>query len=456
MSDFEEDLLNDLEEDLGTDSNDSDVEETDVDGRGTSEPLNRDNFVEFLIGLKKSSGKVPFSSIDVETVDPKVISPISAEHEFILNKIVELDVNFIDVLSPLIDLLPVIKEDIDNLFRMLCILYHEKFSELQSLATDPQEYCRIVNVLESEDLKLDNVANVLETDAHISKSKILILTVSMKTSFHPEVEVPQVKISAMMELINNLVTVQQEIKKFIGHNSDIVAPNLTALVGSEIAALLLAHSGSVSELSLVPSCNLASIGKNKYQSYETNTNISGVRQEGYLYNSDLVLEQDIAQRKKMLRMLCAKVSLAARVDSGQQNSNPKDNTMGIKWREELLLKIKKISEPPNVTDQKILPIPEDKPKKKRAGRKFRKYKEQFKLSHLRQLQNRVEFGKQEQTVMDAFGEEIGMGMVHTSLQKLSQVNSEIDRNVNNRAKLSKNMRARLKEFDSNRTDKFHS
>lgn len=459
MSDFEDDLLNDLEADLESDTDEKVVEELKIDNSTSFESVERGDFGKFLTNLKKLSKKIDFSTIDITTVKPASISVISSEHVYISEEIAKLEVDFISILPKLvgilpqlIDILPIIKNDITNLFRLLTMLYHDKFSELQSLVTDPQEYCKIVKILEINTDKMDNITSILEADGQITKAKILILTMSMKTSFKSDIIVPQVKLFQIIDSINNLITIREEINKFIERNVDSLAPNLTALIGHELAALLLAHAGSVVELSSIPSCNLASVGKNKYTSHETKTNISGVRQEGYIYHSDLVLQQDISQRKKMLRMVCAKVSLASRIDAGQQNLSVKDNSMGAKWREELLLKIKKISEPPNVTDRKILAIPEDKPKKKRAGRKFRKYKEQFKLSHLRQLQNRVEFGKQEQTVMDSFGEEIGMGMIHTSLQKLSQVNSEIDRNVNNRAKLSKTMRARLNEFDSNRRE----
>ena len=49
--------------------------------------------------------------------------------------------------------------------------------------------------------------------------------------------------------------------------------------------------------------------------------------------------------------------------------------------------------------------------KKRAGRKISKLRAKFEMSELRKAQNKLQFGKQEDTIMNGLGEEIGLGMI---------------------------------------------
>ena len=184
-----------------------------------------------------------------------------------------------------------------------------------------------------------------------------------------------------------------------------------------------------------------------------------MRQEGYIYHSELIQSQDIGTHKQMLRMVYAKIALAARVDASLMNNMDKDiaidSNLGIKWKEEIIQKIRKLHEAPIITNSKALPIPEDKPKKRRVGRKYRKYKERFKMTQLRQLQNRVEFGKQENTVLNAFGEEIGLGMTKKSLQRKTKISKYgVMGKSNNNAKMTKAMKSRIKEANEQSNEYF--
>ena len=65
-------------------------------------------------------------------------------------------------------------------------------------------------------------------------------------------------------------------------------------------------------------------------------------------------------------------------------------------------------------------------------------KERFQMSELRQAQNKMEFGKQEESVIDSFGEEVGLGMSRGGAGRLN-----IQLNTNTNAKMSKSLTNRL-------------
>ncbi|CCD25905.2 U4/U6-U5 snRNP complex subunit PRP31 NDAI_0G01290 [Naumovozyma dairenensis CBS 421] len=462
MSDLgedEEDFLNDLEADLGGDVDEVDSEEQDEEavidvpiiGKDVAE---EEDDLQFLDSLVRKFTPVISANSLFEKQHVETLSIIYEKHQRINSIISSQNIQFSSLLPRLNEITHIIKHELQKIYHYLRFLYSKKFNELDTITSSQLQYARIVKIFEShQDLSSGELNNLFENEAKLTKEQIIVLNISMKSSFDISFKLDhqkQKEILKSTDMITTLSALQELITHYITSNISHIAPNLCALIGSQIAALLISHAGSILDLSQIPSCNLASIGKSKHQSHELHTSLSGVRQEGYIYDCDLIQDQPSENHKQMLRMVCAKASLAARVDAGSK-THKGDGTLGQNWKNELLEKIQKLKEPPNQSAVKPLPIPEDKPKKKRAGRKFRKYKQQFELSHLRQLQNRMEFGNQEQTTLDAFGEEIGMGMATSSVQNAMGSASLKGLSVNNSAKMTKVMKRRLKdaEYQSN-------
>ncbi|SCU90381.1 LAMI_0E01816g1_1 [Lachancea mirantina] len=338
----------------------------------------------------------------------------------------------------------VVQEEYNLLYRIVKKIYSHKYPELETLVPSALEYVFVVRVLEECGTK-----GLQKLEGVLTKEQVMIVSISAQTNFKPNALVDSSLLASAMNGLEQLLTLQDRIKAYVTERVETIAPNVSQLLGPATAALLLSAVGGVGELSETPSCNLASLGKPKYRSHEFNVDESNVRQKGYIYLSPLVQNTAIDFQKQALRMACAKCSLAARVDAS--HSAPTSN-LGAKWRFEIESKLRKLQEPANISNVKPLPVPEDKPKKKRAGRRFRKYKQQFQLSHLRQLQNRMEFNKQEHSVLDAFGEEIGMGMANT----LQAPSTAVIRATKGVTKLRKPMQHRLANQSRSLNDFFAS
>lgn len=425
---MDEDFTHDLEFDL--------VEEEAVDEAGDDA-----EFLERFVGNHRA---VNVSQLDglshfayVETLESKLPCVNSGDTE---------------KLDQLNALSSILQGEIRLLHDYTKILYRQRFAELESLVPDPVKYVEVISIIEEDE---QASSERFERDAKLSKEQILVLMMSMKTSIRQERQITDGERAVLLRARSYMlaiVSVRDKVNGYVVQRVSHIAPNLCALIGPEITSLLLSHFGGILELSQAPSCNLASIGKNKHLTHELHTSLTGVRQEGYIYRSQLVQDQPPQYHKQMLRMVCAKISLAARVDAGINSCQESDSLLGDKWRREIMEKVHKQQESASNAEVKPLPVPKDEPKKKRSGRKFRKYKQQFQLSHLRQLQNRVEFGKQEQTMMDAYGEEVGLGIVNSSLQNATGVGSVTKRSVNNSAKLTKTMKKRIGEANDQTKD----
>ena len=107
-----------------------------------------------------------------------------------------------------------------------------------------------------------------------------------------------------------------------------------------------------------------------------------------------------------LKVVASKVILAVRVDSYQ---NSTDSLEGQKLRRDLEEKLEKIQEPLKAKTKKALPIPEEKKRSKRGGRRVRKMKERYAVTDLQSQQNKISFSLNEGEYGDsAMGVDKGM------------------------------------------------
>jgi U4/U6 small nuclear ribonucleoprotein PRP31 len=189
---------------------------------------------------------------------------------------------------------------------------------------------------------------------------------------------------------------------------NVFAPNLTALIGSLTAAQLLNFAGGLQGLAKTPDRNIPAMGTRKQKQSGLATNV-GIRQQGFLYHSPLIQEIPNDLRVQAMRIVSGKLVLAARVDSVHQAP---DGSTGEQLLNECLRRLDKLTEPPPNRGARALPAPDDKPSRKRGGRRARKAKEATAMTDLRKQQNRMAFGKEEREVGYGTGEEtVGLGMI---------------------------------------------
>src|SRR5690606_39235828 len=89
-----------------------------------------------------------------------------------------------------------------------------------------------------------------------------------------------------------------------------------------------------------------------------------------------------------------------------------DGSMGEELKAQCLQRLEKLTEPPPNMGSRALPAPDDKPSRKRGGRRARKAKEAVAMTELRKAQNRMAFGKAEAEVGYGTSDSTkGLGMI---------------------------------------------
>lgn len=266
--------------------------------------------------------------------------------------------------------------DIDNeitiIHNFIRDKYRAKFPELESLVLHPIDYSRLVKQISNEmDLTLVDLEGLLPS------ATIMVVSVTASTtSGKPLSEENLQKTIEACDRALALDEAKKKVLEFVESRMGYIAPNLSAIVGSTVAAKLMGAAGGLAALAKIPSCNVLVLGSKKKNlaGFSTATQLPHT---GFVFQTEIVQSTPPPLRMKACRQVAGKCTLAVRVDLSRGDLDAK---IGQTYREEIQKKIEKWQEPPPPKQPKPLPVPDSDPKKKRGGRRLRKMKERFVFS----------------------------------------------------------------------------
>jgi len=312
--------------------------------------------------------------------------------------------------------------------------YSAFFPHLEDLIKNPVVYAKACLVIGGGPLSsIKDISPKLRQIEGMEPAQVMIVEIEATRVEGRLLEQSELDlVSNACHLLLELHAAKSKILGFVESRTELFAPNLTALIGSLTAAHLISYSGGIANLAKTPACNIAPLGSTKVSGATVGLSNMGLRHEGYLYHSDIIQNQRPDLRKQALRIVAAKVILAARVDA---HSNSGTADIGMDLRKECERRLDKLVEMPanQKAGGRALPVPDEKPSRKRGGRRARKAKEATAMTEIRKAQNRMTFGKEEKEV--GYGDSVaGMGMIgatDTGRLRAQQIDPKT------RAKLSK-------------------
>ncbi|EFC50549.1 predicted protein [Naegleria gruberi] len=323
-----------------------------------------------------------------------------------------------------------IDQDIDQLFIQLKLLYSEKFKDLESNIIDPMTFVNTV-------LRIGNGIPLVAprgsqnfTDIDLSDilppSTIMILKVTAANDGTFKVNLSEDKWKKIEQICRDVILLdehKEHILQYLSMRMSYVAPNLSLLVGTRIAAQLIGAAGGILLLSQTSADVIQCLGreKKKLEGFSTKTymgmlpkrkqtstdskdgnyllsytanDFSHMRYTGFVGLCDLVMEHTPPReklRKKVARLVATKCALAARIDSC---NSAKNGSEGLHLREDIQMAIKKMLEPPKRKEDKPLPAPDSiKKSGSRGGSKSAAEKQLARTSELRKKYARLPFGE---------------------------------------------------------------
>ncbi|MCJ1264971.1 U4/U6-U5 snRNP complex subunit prp31 [Lobaria immixta] len=294
--------------------------------------------------------------------------------------------------------------------------YSTRFPELETLVTNPLDYAKSVAIIGNG--PMDNIKELAQRTDNIVGAplksildgpSLMVVTVESTTTRGREMSPTELQtVLRACEMTLSLDRAKKILTEYVQSRMNLFAPNLTALIGSLTAAQLLNFAGGLTGLAKTPACNIPPLGSKKQSQTGFATNV-GVRHQGFLYHSPIIRGIPSDLKRQAMRIVAAKCVLAARVD--RVHASP-DGSNGLLLKNDTLARLEKLTEPPPNKGPRALPAPDDKPSRKRGGRRARKAKEATAMTDLRKAQNRMAFGKEEREVGYGTGEGTkGLGMI---------------------------------------------
>lgn len=281
------------------------------------------------------------------------------------------------------DLMVEIDDEMMTVYRLVIDLYQPKFPELESLVQNPIDYVHVVQKIGNEtDMTLVDLSDLLPNPMVMSVS-----VTGSTTSGKPLSTEALRNVQEATEEFFELDKEKKEILSFVESRMNFLAPNVSALVGTRLAAQLVGIAGGLTEFTRIPSSNVQVLGQQK-KALGGFSSTSTVPHTGIIYFADLIQDTPEYLRRKALRQVAGKVALAARVDAARESM---DGEQGRKFRAFLEEKFEKWQEHQQAKTVKALPVPDEKPRRKRGGKRYRKMKARLEMTDVRRDANRVTF-----------------------------------------------------------------
>lgn len=216
--------------------------------------------------------------------------------------------------------------------------------------------------------------------------------------------------NALCDDILSLFQAQSDILAFIEGQMIAIAPNLSQLVGTKIAAQLVGAAHGIEGLSKIPGGNIQVIGSHQKELSGFST-ISVRKHEGFISQCDYIQDLPADLQKKAQRLIASKCALAARVDASR--AQPEGN-YGLQLYEEIQKMLTKWEEPSQLRREKPLPAPKEYAKQRRGGKRVRRIKELTDMTEVRRLQNRLAFGVSPESEIGTGESTRGLGLLYAS------------------------------------------
>lgn len=279
--------------------------------------------------------------------------------------------------------------------------YSKRFPELESLVPNSLDYIRAVKELGNN---LERCKNNETLQQILTNATIMVVSVTASTTQGILLEEDELKrLEEACDMALELNQSKHRIYEYVESRMSFIAPNVSIIVGASTAAKIMGIAGGLTNLSKMPACNLMLLGAQR-RTLSGFSSTSLLPHTGYIYHCDVVQSLPPDLRRKAARLVAAKCTLAARVDSFHESSGGK---VGYDLKEEIERKFDKWQEPPPVKTVKPLPAPLDGQRKKRGGRRYRKMKERLGLTEIRKHANRMTFAEIED---DAYQEDLGFSL----------------------------------------------
>lgn len=214
-----------------------------------------------------------------------------------------------------INLLDQLDKDINTFAMRVREWYGYHFPELVRLVADNPTYVAVASIVGDRKQYLaeqrpDELEAIVQDTA-----KVEAITDAMRSSMGMDIsEIDLGQIRHFASRISAMIARRRQLHTYLIDKMTQVAPNLSTLIGDQVAARLIAHAGSLTNLAKFPASTVQILGAEKalFRALKTRGNTP---KYGLIFHSTFIGKAAREHKGRVSRYLASKASIATRIDA---------------------------------------------------------------------------------------------------------------------------------------------
>eukprot|EP01029_Cantina_marsupialis_P010316 TRINITY_DN2346_c0_g4_i1.p1 TRINITY_DN2346_c0_g4~~TRINITY_DN2346_c0_g4_i1.p1 ORF type:complete len:491 (+),score=183.64 TRINITY_DN2346_c0_g4_i1:39-1511(+) len=196
--------------------------------------------------------------------------------------------------------------------------YSWTFPELSNIIKEHNVYARSAKIIgdknELTEEKIAALKELLLEDEMVEK----VLAAARSSMGVSVGEFDQLTIGKFVDQVIQIAEERQKIYEYLCGRMEAIAPNLTVLIGPIVAARLISHAGSLTNLAKCPASTLQILGAEKalFRALKTRGNTP---KYGLIFHSSFIGRADTKNKGRISRYLANKAASCARIDCFSDN-----------------------------------------------------------------------------------------------------------------------------------------
>jgi len=227
---------------------------------------------------------------------------------------VKFNVNRVDnMIIQAINLVDQLDKDINTFSMRVREWYGYHFPELIKIVSDNSMYAKVVKITKNRKDMTDEMVNEIE-EVVMDSSKAQAVIEAAKHSMGMDISpIDLINIQMFASRVIDMFDYRKRLHEYLHSKIDQVAPNLSGLIGDQVAARLISHAGSLTNLAKYPASTIQILGAEKalFRALKTKSNTP---KYGLIFHSSFIGRAATANKGRISRYLANKCAIASRID----------------------------------------------------------------------------------------------------------------------------------------------
>lgn len=227
---------------------------------------------------------------------------------------VKFNVNRVDnMIIQAINLVDQMDKDVNTFSMRIREWYGYHFPELVKIVPDNHTYAKVVKIVKNRKELTDELLEQLE-ECVMDSAKAQAIIDASKSSMGMDISpIDLINIQMFASRVIDMFDYRKRLHEYLHSKIGQVAPNLSALIGDQVAARLISHAGSLTNLAKYPASTIQILGAEKalFRALKTKSNTP---KYGLIFHSTFIGRAGTTNKGRISRYLANKCAIASRID----------------------------------------------------------------------------------------------------------------------------------------------